>query len=132
MGAKIPSVRSDKAARLRRHAVALQKGQVIAIGDETDILAVVLGGHRQAGQPRFRPGLLLGEVSHGKHRMGQLPLAQMIEHIGLVAGGAFRHTQAADAVIAGFHPCVMPTGNKGTAQLIRFLRQQPEFYRRVA
>ncbi len=66
--------------------VGIDERRVIAIWDETDLLAVGLGGHRQTQLARQLAHLRLGVSAQRKIRARQLMLLQAEEKIGLILG----------------------------------------------
>ena len=65
-------------------AVPAQKADVVAIGDEADILTVGLVRHGQPRLPCLLPDGILVELPHRQQQVGQLELSELIEHIALI------------------------------------------------
>ena len=66
--------------------VALQKGCVVAVRDEADVLRVVLPGVDEAVFLRDGAHLLLGQAAQGELNPGKLLLIQTGEEIALILG----------------------------------------------
>ncbi len=100
--------RDDRAARVwRLHAgllhVRAQERRVIAVGNETDFLAVALFSHRQVEGPRQLAHRGLGHLAQRKQRARELRLGEAEQKIGLILGGIHRAQQlvpAARVIIA--------------------------------
>ena len=73
---------------LRRDAalaeIGIDERRVVAVGDEADLLAIGLGGHRQSQLARQLAHLRLGVAAERKIRSRQLLLLQAEEKIGLI------------------------------------------------
>src|ERR1022692_1418694 len=70
----------------RRAEPALEEAPGVTVGDETDVVAVRLVGHRETAPRRFRADLLLGAVTEREHRPAQLAGGQHAEYVGLILG----------------------------------------------
>ena len=64
----------------------LEEGLVIARGNETDVLAVRLGGIQQLGVFSYLANLRLGVCAHGHQRPFKLFLTHAEQHVRLVLG----------------------------------------------
>ena len=109
MLAKHLTLSIDDIARLvRRAAVALQKAQIVAIGHEADILAIVL--------LRIDETLLFGDFAHmgfcetakRQKRMRQLVLSHKGEHVALIFRGIEAAPQRKTNAIACGHIIARP------------------------
>ena len=158
MLAKHLALSIDDFARLvRRAAVALQKAQIVAIGHEADILAIVL--------LRIDEALLFSDFAHmGFHetakrqkRMRQLVLRHKGEHVALILRGIEAAPQRETNAIACGHiiarprigaivdarndrrilshtlnSSVMTGGNEIAAQFLGALQKPAEFHAAIA
>ncbi|MDQ1643937.1 MAG: tRNA-uridine 2-sulfurtransferase, partial [Cryptosporangiaceae bacterium] len=76
----------DDLARPLAEALAQETGRV-AVGNETDVVAVRLVRHGQPPLGRLGPHLVLGRVTQREDRVGELRAGQDGEHVRLVLGG---------------------------------------------
>ena len=67
----------------------------VPVGDEADVVAVRLGGHRQPARRRLGPHLRLGGVAQREQRPVKLLAGEHGEHVGLVLGQVRAAVQAA-------------------------------------
>ena len=66
--------------------VALQKGDVVSVRYETDILTVMLPGCDEAMLRGDGPDLRLGQIAQRKQGVGKHILGQAVEKVGLILG----------------------------------------------
>ena len=106
----------------------LQEGAVVSIGDKADILAVAAVGGGQAVFGGDGPDLVLGQITQGEDRAGQLLLAQSVQAVALVLFGVQGFPQQVPAgVRVPVDADVVSGGNFFTAQLPCLLQQLAEF-----
>ena len=74
----------DVSGRKGPSGPARQEGGVIPVRHKADILALLLLGGDEAALLRKAPHLRFGKLPQGKAQMGELPLAQGVEHIALI------------------------------------------------
>ena len=89
-------------------AVPAQKGHIVPVGNEADVLTVSLVGVIQSRLPGQRPEGRFFIGADGQQQVGQLTLGQLIEHIALILFGVLSPQQQPSA--GGFvivHPGVM-------------------------
>ena len=122
-----------KVPRRQGRAVLLQEPDVVAVGDEADVLAVGLVRHRQPRLPRLLPDGVLVELPHRQQQMGQLELGELIEHIALVlpSVAAPQQPPAARRLVV-VHTGIVPRGQIVVAQLQRPVQQRAELQLPVA
>ena len=118
----------QEVSRRQCQPLPLQKGHIVSVRHEADVLAVALVGVVQPGLPRLVTDSRLVIVSHWQQQMGQLVLRQLIQHIALVLP-PFRTPQ--QAVSAAFrvigHPGVVPRGDIVVAKRQCPVQQGAEF-----
>ena len=81
-----------------------QERACVTVGDEADVVAVRLGGHRQPARRRLGPHLRLGGVAEREQRPVKLLAGEHGEHVGLILGQIRAAVQAAvhqPRVVAG-------------------------------
>ena len=81
------------AGRVDLAGIALQKCQIVTVGDEAYVLAVTLFGVQKALLLRNRPGFCLGQLAQRETGMPQLMLGKGVEEIGLILGLIHRFAQ---------------------------------------
>ena len=86
-----------------------EKAPIVVVGDEADLLALGLFGHRQCAALGLGADLFLGEPTYRKQGVGQLVLPQHVEGVGLVLAGVAASAQLVARVCAQ-HACVMAGG----------------------
>ena len=83
--------------------VAADKGGIVPVGDEADVLALVLFRVDESLLGGDGPDLVLGQVPQGEQTVDKLVLGQVIQHIALVllrVEGLVQQPPAAASVIA--------------------------------
>ena len=105
--------------------------RVVAVGDEADVLAVVLAGVAEAGFGGDLPRVGLAEGAEGEFDAGELLLRQVVEDVALVLGlveGLFEDVLLPCPLDAG----VVAGGDIAAAQDIGALKELVEFQIAVA
>ena len=106
----------------------LQKGSVVSVRHEAQILAVLLlgGGEGQSGGQG--PGLLLAQIPQGEQCVGQLLLGHAIQHIALILfliPRFFQQPPAGDRIL--FNAGIVPRTQIIIAQHLRPAEKPVEF-----
>ena len=122
------AVRSQKGAgEILLPGVTADKGAIIAVGDEADVLAVPFIGVDKPAAQGDAPDLLLGESPQREHNVGELLLGEGGENIALVLlrmKRLFEQIPAGGGVI--FHPGIVAGGDGFTSQFPGLVQQSAE------
>ena len=133
MTAKDPSISIHKIALgIAFFRVTHQKGGIVAVRNEADVLTVAPHGTLQTVLLGDLADLGLGQVAQRKKRLGKLLLREGPKHIGLILGAVTRHGKEHSAASVLRDTSVMSGGKVRALQPMGFVKQSAEFDASVA